>query len=496
MILVRILGLCGLAFNMCAMNLQLEKAVILPQEQQKELHRQLMQASKVGNASLIRELLNQGAPLLKKDKVTYVHDEREAVDLFFTYTAFDWAAVYGHTECMDVLLDRLEDATPPASRQVNYNHLKSLKEKRTAIVPLFQRDQRSLAALRTCISNIRRYMSTITVHGFADPEWYVLERIVSRLEQQLSLNLVLSSCLASDDSLRQVLLSAGAEQVTDSPPSDCRIQEHLDRLVSFAVLEGNPELLPALIRKKANVNAETGCGNLTPLQVAAMREEMYMARLLLDAGASVNYVSTTNDCTPLQLACLYRSFRTALLLLESGAQMWETEDHMAPALRNAIDFPSYLKVVLLASIQRYAPTREDAKRALQNIAEVLLFSSALETPKLQTIGQEQEQLLMKENMRDLAVIFLYHFHRNDLLALWREIIEVKSHILCDEMLIAQLNQYIGALLKSDEIKKFACLSLLKRLAQEGDHLYVTNQLAIEEGSVPFLYIYQCLTKNS
>ena len=64
------------------------------------------------------------------------------------------------------------------------------------------------------------------------------------------------------------------------------------------------------------------------------------------------------------------------------------------------------------------------------------------------------------------------------------------------MLIAQLNQYIVALLKSDEIKKFACLSLLNQLAQEGDHLYVTNQLATEEGSYPFLYIYQCLTRNS
>ena len=423
MILVRILGLCGLAFNLCAMNLQLEKAVILPQEQQKELHRQLMQASKGGDASLVRELLNQGAPLLEKDKVTYVHEEGEAVDLFFTYTAFDWAAIHGHTECMDVLLDRLEDATPQALRKVNYKHLKSLKEKRAAIVPLFQRGQKSLAELSTCISNIRRYMSAVTVHGFADPEWYVLERIVSRLEQQLSLNLILSSCLASDDSLRQVLLSVGAEQVTDSPASDCKIQEHLDRLVSFAVQEGNIALLPALIRKKANANAGTGCGNLTPLQVAAMREEVYSARLLLDAGAFVNYVSTANDYTPLQIASLYGSFRTALVLLESGARMWETEDHMAPALRNAIDFPSYLKVVLLASIQRYAPTRDDAKRALQNIAEVLLFSRALETPKLQAIGEEQEQLLMKENVRDLAVIFLYHFHRNDLLPLWREIIE-------------------------------------------------------------------------
>ena len=61
----------------------------------------MINAAKVGDASLIRELLKKGARVLGKDQLGY--------------TTFEWAAIRGHIECVNVLLDQREtNALPDA----------------------------------------------------------------------------------------------------------------------------------------------------------------------------------------------------------------------------------------------------------------------------------------------------------------------------------------------------------------------------------------------
>ena len=82
--------------------------------------------------------------------------------------------------------------------------------------------------------------------------------------------------------------------------------------------EAGPEIVRALVRAGANVNASGGVTSATPLHLAARRGSAGIASALLDCGAALNARDSKGD-TPLQRALNCRREVVARLLLERGA---------------------------------------------------------------------------------------------------------------------------------------------------------------------------------
>lgn len=80
-----------------------------------------------------------------------------------------------------------------------------------------------------------------------------------------------------------------------------------------------PEVVRALVRAGADVNACSGVTRATALHAAARRGHVEIARALLDSGAAVNPQDRNGD-TPLQRAINCRKNGVSQLLLEHGAR--------------------------------------------------------------------------------------------------------------------------------------------------------------------------------
>jgi hemoglobin len=83
-------------------------------------------------------------------------------------------------------------------------------------------------------------------------------------------------------------------------------------------LETGPEVVRALVRAGADINACSGVMRATALHLAARRGHAEVARTLLDCGAAVNPRDRKGD-TPLQRAVNCRKNEVSQLLLERGA---------------------------------------------------------------------------------------------------------------------------------------------------------------------------------
>jgi truncated hemoglobin YjbI len=83
--------------------------------------------------------------------------------------------------------------------------------------------------------------------------------------------------------------------------------------------ETGPEVVRALVRAGADVNACSGVTQATALHMAARRGHVEIARALLDSGAAVNARSRKGD-TPLQRAINCRKNEISQLLIERGAR--------------------------------------------------------------------------------------------------------------------------------------------------------------------------------
>ena len=83
--------------------------------------------------------------------------------------------------------------------------------------------------------------------------------------------------------------------------------------------ETGPEVVRALVRAGADVNACSGVTRATALHMAARRGHVEIARALLDSGAAVNARDRKAD-TPLQRAINCRKSAVSQLLLEYGAR--------------------------------------------------------------------------------------------------------------------------------------------------------------------------------
>jgi truncated hemoglobin YjbI len=90
-------------------------------------------------------------------------------------------------------------------------------------------------------------------------------------------------------------------------------------LANECASETGPEVVRALVRAGADVNASGGVMRVTALHMAARRGHVEIARALLDAGAAVNARDRKGD-TPLQRAINCRKNGVSQLLLERGAR--------------------------------------------------------------------------------------------------------------------------------------------------------------------------------
>ncbi len=507
----RILGLVCLLLisgSLCAMTAQTE--VQQTQVAQNELNQQLVSEAKEGNVSLIKGLLKRGALIVGKD---------------YCLTAVDWAAIRGHTECIGVMLDELENNTPLARQKTlsgNYALLGRLKVRwknnRWWIIDLFQRDERSLDELVEHIRKIRQWMEEDLDHY--DPLVTWLQRILTGLKVQFSLNFVLS-CSNNRPALQQALVSAGAQHTDDTPllerlpelrttdpylyrvlmqaegldddfdevnNAEDLMQMHINSLVHFATQLENEELLRALIEVGANVN-DTDDDCETSLHHVAHNNNAHMAKLLLDAKARIEDKDSTKR-SAFEIACACRSFDVAKILYESGARIRSGD--RGNLRRPYLDFSSsdrqlYFKMLLQGSKRRYMPTRKEAKRALQNVAclidilgmrcnlpayviyEILLFVTA---EQHDAQGQEVAPEWTKAFKRDLEVIYLYKCNGNKLFPLWEQTMrclvkDPQKQALIIAKLVNFMQPFFG-----DDVKNIVCLSLMGKFADDSESLPV------------------------
>jgi hemoglobin len=92
----------------------------------------------------------------------------------------------------------------------------------------------------------------------------------------------------------------------------------LYRAANECASAAGPEIVRALVRAGADVNARGGVTRATPLHMAARRGYLEIARALLDSGASIDARDSKGD-TPLQRAVNCRRDSVSQLLVKRGA---------------------------------------------------------------------------------------------------------------------------------------------------------------------------------
>jgi truncated hemoglobin YjbI len=105
---------------------------------------------------------------------------------------------------------------------------------------------------------------------------------------------------------------------TDPGILDAGGHSPLYRVANECASETGPEVVRALVRAGADVNAYGGVTRATALHMAARRGYVEIARALLDCGASIAARDSRGD-TPLQRAVNCRRDAVAQLLVERGA---------------------------------------------------------------------------------------------------------------------------------------------------------------------------------
>lgn len=110
--------------------------------------------------------------------------------------------------------------------------------------------------------------------------------------------------------------------------------------VQFAAMGGHIEIVRLLIEAGEDpdhCSGRPGGGSYSPLQAAALNDNVDLAKLLLAKGAKINHRSSSGD-TPLELAVMKISLRCLKLLLESGAKVYGQDNGniCRPALKLAM----------------------------------------------------------------------------------------------------------------------------------------------------------------
>lgn len=503
---------------------QLKRGIIGKRQEveQKRLDRQLIRAAKAGDTRLVRDLLKRGASIVTDcdnqleraleagDKwlVTELLKRGAAISTNCDYPSFYVAAARGDTDTLNVLLDELENNferrelkhdDPGHPDNYAYKALEEVKKRRHAILPLFKRDISSLDGLVKCVKKLEVYMKKLHSEGTVIGSLYsegaitdLLSNLLGELESQLARNTLLSLYSSHNTSLHLSLVAAGAQQMTNDVEAGeegmLDKQTCLDHCLFTGVIYDD-ELLKALIDEGANVNASIDEAKRQALHFASKYENLRAVKLLLRAGAQMN----TRDI--LQASPLYiggvvtLQTGAAKLLLEAGATV---ADNNLPLLARTfrdhsianMDDTTTQKIVttlLEASLRRYAPTKHQAKIALQNVAfliyifgikcnlppyviyELLLFATAEQ-------HNEQGELIAPEwttaLKRDLEVIYLYRCNGNTLRPLWEQTMRcIEKDPQKQALLISKLEHFMRPFLGNDVIS-IVSLSLMRKVAQD------------------------------
>jgi truncated hemoglobin YjbI len=139
-------------------------------------------------------------------------------------------------------------------------------------------------------------------------------------------NLSIAACRFSGRTLLHFASGAGCFEVvavllrldTDPNVQDRGGHTPLYSVANQCASDNGPEVVRALVRAGADVNAQGGVTRATALHMAARRGYVEIARTLLDCGAAIDARDSKGD-TPLQRAIKCRRDRVLQLLVERGA---------------------------------------------------------------------------------------------------------------------------------------------------------------------------------
>ena len=107
-----------------------------------------------------------------------------------------------------------------------------------------------------------------------------------------------------------VLAAVGSTTVLSFTSSDAQLAD--------AAMKVDAEVVRSLLEQGVDVNAAQGDG-MTALHWAALRDQLEMAQMLIEAGANIKAVTRLGDLTPLFLACTHGNSAMIDLLLKAGA---------------------------------------------------------------------------------------------------------------------------------------------------------------------------------
>src|SRR5262245_31961594 len=93
-----------------------------------------------------------------------------------------------------------------------------------------------------------------------------------------------------------------------------------DTRLPEAAMKGDRVLVQSLLKQSVDVNSAQGNGN-TALHWAAYRDDIEMARLLIQSGADVKAKTRLGDMTPLHLAATNGSAAMIETLVKAGADV-------------------------------------------------------------------------------------------------------------------------------------------------------------------------------
>ncbi len=436
--------------------------------EQKRLNQQLIKAAKEGNAPFAKELIKKGASITFRDQKAWL-------------SPFEWGAIQGHTEILNILLDALEDTIARDYQdslyiEVAFQDFREANEARQFIVPLFQRDVRDLDEQMNCLEKIQHYCESSSLKHAKS----LIEGIAENIKVNLSRDIIFTFFSAHNNSLRLSLQAIGAQQLTHAPHTR-RLdkQEHLDRLLLFAA-KTDDELVKALIDEGADVTTVDSMER-TPLHIASYHENMRTASILIREGAPID-AKNGHGVTPLYVNGRPIGPGVAKLLLEAGATLEDNDRSMS---YNDTRSREAITTHLEAGIRRFAPTQREARIALQNVAFLIyFFGIKLNLPSYviyeiicfaigeqDTPGQFNNLVRIRESLwsgrlqNQLGNLYLYKINGNKLRSLWEQTVRCVAKDPDEQLrLISRLGGYLEPFLAND-VKRFVCLRMMNNVAE-------------------------------
>lgn len=138
----------------------------------------------------------------------------------------------------------------------------------------------------------------------------------------------------------------------------------------FAVINNQNEILCKLITAGADLNSQTAFSLTTPLHLAAWKNNIPAARLLIDAGANINAKDIRHE-RPLHAAARMGNVAMVQLLLDKGAKVDAESTTKATALHYATYFGHDEVVVLLLNHGANPEARTDSSGTSLHVAAYL-----------------------------------------------------------------------------------------------------------------------------